>query len=634
MAQIKYKVQLKNTKSHLNLRKTANGKIIGSIPHGTVLTADGSKSTSTWKYVTYKGTKGYVSSSYLKKVGGSSTSSGSNKSAWIKGACKGYNEKSLKTVKFTFKKGQKITVLKTISSTVLYIQYNGKKGYIKKSNVSYSKVKSSSSKKSSSSGKKKGSSVADSKGSDNALAKTLKKTNTIGIYGMPYQFMPHVDHRLSADVRIGRCYAENIFTDMPLLLLTPGKPSFLSKFKKKDKQNALKLIKKSGSKSIKKGLNDLIGLTDSTEDARYYTFSFDYANYYNYVNPALWNCAIYLGIGNQEIQIGTQTKKLCKFDWSKASYGFNGYFGCNKYVAFYLDSEDSITETFSNDVTESSIGSGVNSISDTAREINFLTGSLFNKTLLTDANKDAYNAASKKIDNIATKYLKGSKMFKSLSKGALTVASGGKLLFPKIWGDSSLTRSYDVSLKLRSPDCDTLSWYLNICVPMIHLLCLAAPRQLSGNGYTSPFLVRATYKGLFNIDTGMIDTMTFSKGKEGSWTSEGLPTEVDVSISLKDLYDVMFISGIKSANKNLLSDLIATDSPKYILKNTGMMDYLANMCGVNVNEPELKRTLAMYANLVNNVQLSLTQKTARWASQVQNDVTDVIYSNYKNTFGW
>lgn len=633
MAQVKYKVNLNDKNSHLNLRKTPNGKIIASIPHGTVLTvANSSKCTSSWKYITYKGTNGYVYSTYLKKIGGTTASSSTSKSAWIKTNCKGYAEKSLKTVKFTFKKGQKITVLKTISSTVLYIQYSGKKGYIKKSNISYTTVKSTGTLKNTS--KKKGSSVADSKGSDNALAKTLKKTNTIGIYGMPYQFMPEVDHRLSADVRIGRCYAENIFTDMPLLLLTPGKPSFLSKFKKKDKQNALKLIKNSGSKAIKKGLNDLIGLTDSTEDARYYTFSFDYANYYNYVNPALWNCAIYLGIGNKKIQIGTQSKQLKHFDWAKASYGFNGYFGCNKYVAFYLDSEDSITETFSNDVVESSIGSGVNSISDTAREINFLTGSLFNKTLLTDANRDAYESASSKIDNIATKYLKGSKMFKSLSKGALTVASGGKLLFPKIWGDSSLTRSYDVSLKLRSPDCDTLSWYLNICVPMIHLICLAAPRQLSGNGYTSPFLVRATYKGLFNIDTGMIDTMTFSKGKEGSWTSEGLPTEVDVSISLKDLYDVMFISGIKSANKNLLSDLISVGSPKYILKNTGMMDYLANMCGVNTNEPELKRTLAMYANLVNNVQLSLTNKVDRWASQVQNDVSDAIYSLYDNTFGW
>ena len=64
------------------------------------------------------------------------------------------------------------------------------------------------------------------------------------------------------------------------------------------------------------------------------------------------------------------------------------------------------------------------------------------------------------------------------------------------------------------------------------------------------------------------------------------------------------------------------------------MDYLANMCGVNTNEPELKRTLAMYANLVNNVQLNLTNKVDRWASQVQNDVSDAIYSLYDNTFGW
>ena len=106
MAYTKYTVNLKNHKSHLNVRKTPNGKIIASLKHGATvqLNAQSSKkSTSSWKYVTYSGSKtGYVYSSYLKKVGGSSSSSSNKgKTMYINKKTKVYSDKNLKTTKKT-----------------------------------------------------------------------------------------------------------------------------------------------------------------------------------------------------------------------------------------------------------------------------------------------------------------------------------------------------------------------------------------------------------------------------------------------------------------------------------------------------------------------------------------------------
>src|SRR5699024_3077837 len=98
------------------------------------------------------------------------------------------------------------------------------------------------------------------------------------------------------------------------------------------------------------------------------------------------------------------------------------------------------------------------------------------------------------------------------------------------------SRSYDVSIKLRSPDMDNFSIYCNVIVPFIHLLCLTLPRQISGNpnGFYSPFIVRALYKGFFNVDMGIISSMSVTKGDTGLWNADGIPCSIDVNLTITD----------------------------------------------------------------------------------------------------
>lgn len=56
---------VKGTDGTLNMRATANGKLVGSIPEGAAVIANTSKTSGSWIWVTYNGVSGYVSSKYL-----------------------------------------------------------------------------------------------------------------------------------------------------------------------------------------------------------------------------------------------------------------------------------------------------------------------------------------------------------------------------------------------------------------------------------------------------------------------------------------------------------------------------------------------------------------------------------------
>ena len=117
----------------------------------------------------------------------------------------------------------------------------------------------------------------------------------------------------------------------------------------------------------------------------------------------------------------------------------------------------------------------------------------------------------------------------------------------------------------------------------MHLLCFTIPKRLGDNGIQSPFLVRAYYKGFFNVNMGIITSLSISKGDKCKWNLQGLPTDIDVSFTIKDLYQSLSI-----------------ESGSNFKKNTDQLDYIANLCGINVNKPDIIRGLVLnYERYVN-----------------------------------
>ena len=382
-------------------------------------------------------------------------------------------------------------------------------------------------------------------------------------------------------------------------------------------------------KSILAYIDDAVGVDQlaeaTTNQGRYYTFEYDYTEYYKHVNAMCMSGAYFLGIENAKIKVGDTYKAIKDVSWQ--SFGTNTYkkiLSTREYVAFYIDSASQVNETLSNSTTESQLASKVNSFSDAGREISFLLGATTGAEFAEQyGSKELIDQAMATIQSISDQYLNGNKLFEDIGKNFATIACGGKLIFPEIWSDSDYSNSYDISIKLRSPDGDKISWFMNIYVPLAHLICLTAPREASDsgpNGYISPFLVRGFYKGLFNCDMGIITSLSITRGREKAWTLDGLPTEVDVSLELKDLYKMLSITPYTS--------------PGSFVNNIGLMDYIANMCGININEPDLTRSIEVYCmlkgykltHILPDVWQSVEQDIANRIMNTQDRITSLLGS--------
>lgn len=459
------------------------------------------------------------------------------------------------------------------------------------------------------------------------VADSLLVNNLSGIYGIPYQFPESVDPRPDSKSSFGSIYAERIITRMPLLMMSPGKVDFMSSYKTGEKKAVLDVL-----------LNDGDGASDINDflekPGKYYTFAYDTENYWKYVNAANQASAIYLGIGDVEIDVNGVKAKAADFKWEKASNNkFDSLLVSNKsYVCFYTDADSSKSESFGNDTTSSQLADKVNDFSSIAKEIQFLVGA--NTGINIMQNQSLIDKALSNLHGVVDYFLGGSQIVKDLGEDFVTIASGGKLIFPEIWSDSTFSQSFDVKIKLRCPCPNKVSWFLDIIVPINHLIALTMPRSPYGksiinkdfdqepsvNGYMSPFLVRAFYKGLFNCDMGIITDLSIEKGKEGSWTLDGLPSEVDISMTIKDLYNVMAMSEYTTGNQR-----------KSFLNNTTYLNYLANSCGISINKPDLDRSLDLWAMIQKNYwKDKLTGYT--WWQKASQGGMNKLYNMYTGVF--
>lgn len=459
------------------------------------------------------------------------------------------------------------------------------------------------------------------------VANSLLVDNLSGIYGIPYQFPESVDPRPDSKSVFGSIYAERIISRMPLLMMSPGKVDFMSSYKNGEKQAVLDVL-----------LNDGDGASDINDflekPGKYYSFAYDTDNYWKYVNAANQASAIYLGIGDVKINVNGVTAKASDFKWEKAANNkFDSLLISNKsYICFYTDADSSKSESFGNDTTSSQLADKVNDFSSIAKEIQFLVGA--NTGINIMQNQSLIDKALSNLHGVVDHFLGGSQIIKDLGEDFVTIASGGKLIFPEIWSDSTFSQSFDVKIKLRCPCPNKVSWFLDIIVPLNHLIALTMPRSPYGksiinkdfdqepsvNGYMSPFLVRAFYKGLFNCDMGIITDLSIEKGKEGSWTLDGLPSEVDVSLTIKDLYNVMAMSEYTTGNQR-----------KSFLNNTTYLNYLANSCGISINKPDIDRSLDLWAMIQKNYwKDKLTGYT--WWQKASQGTMNKLYNMYTGVF--
>jgi hypothetical protein len=446
--------------------------------------------------------------------------------------------------------------------------------------------------------------------SNTAILKDLKNT-----WAMPFQFLKTTDRRITG-MDFGRKYYENIVLNMPLLSIIPGKPVFMKGQNMKVKSAILNAL----SDADKDILN--MGTLDEIMDNRYgqyYSFESDYTHYINYVNRLCQQAAVYLGIGKDKAY--NTNKPYQNFNWH--SYEVNkGNFselkndlGFGESVTFFIDSSSNMSESASNDTMESKLNGMTQTVSDVAREAGFLFGPLTGNT---NTFKSALAAnAEEQIKNMADTYMNDSApMVDRLRSHVDTLLMGANLVFPEIWRDSNFTRSYNVTIRLQSPYGDVESIYLNIFVPFFHIMALCFPRQVptsGAHGYLNPFIIRAYCRSLFNCNLGIIDSLSFTKAPNNEWTVDGLPTEIEVSFSIKDLYTVLTLYG--------------GDRESVFFSNTSLIDFIGNMCGVNTYKKDLTRSIESYIAFKTN---NLTRALPTLWNGLQENVRNKLFADFLN----
>ena len=457
----------------------------------------------------------------------------------------------------------------------------------------------------------------------------------LGIFGIPYQFMPHVDPRINLNTlgrgeyltdysSLGREYGHHIAQDMPILFISPGLPAFATNFSNEDKSligNVMTNVA-SGLGGGEATTNDLL-----TKQGKYYSFQYEVAQYYQYCNPACRIASAYMNVSDKYID-DTRIESLNWMNYTTTTLSgmFKDLGDITSYtsIPFYIESDTQISESFSNDVTDSSLTGIVDSVSDLGREAMFVLGygnSALNAGIDWLSKTDNPDAVRQDIVDKFGNMANGNGFISNVISNLTSVATGGRLIFPKIWSDSGFGRSYDVTIKLRSPDMDNFSIYCNIIAPFLHLLCLVLPRQIQDNpnGFYSPFIVHAIYKGFFNVDMGIISSMSVSKGDTGLWNADGIPCSIDVNLTITDLYENISMTGTTATNW-------AYDT----LDNTCFMDYIANLCGINIYLPEVARTLRMW--LVNNVTNRAADmiNVGLWGN-IQNSIANAITNVWRHS---
>ena len=438
--------------------------------------------------------------------------------------------------------------------------------------------------------------------------------NSMRLFGVPHQFTAENDPRIGDATNLGRCFAERIIMEAPIIALKPGKPKFLPGMSDKEKKAFMGKV----MNAIGGGGN----IESEDEDTLiYYELEDCFNAMMAKVNILCKLMANFLGVSKTTVPWAKSGVTFGMYDWRyytlKSQYGDVSYkkskgnsvgafikdalsafeesaMDDSTWLRFYVDSNASYSESNSNSTTTSIIESYTEKLEGIAKELDVISG-----IAGVDVQELAESSASS-VDSFIQEHASGdgaiATMLSRISGATKQIISGGNFLIPEIWSQSEYSKNYSFSITLSTPYGCPEAWFLNIGVPLMHLLALSLPQQLSANTYKSPYLVKCYSPGWFNCNYGIIDSINIEKGADNSWSVGGLPNEVKVSLSVRDLYSTLSIP-VKPYEK-----------PATFM-SSGMLEFLMVNCGCDITNQKMTDRLEVWKTvLANNIYDRITAK--------------------------
>jgi hypothetical protein len=275
------------------------------------------------------------------------------------------------------------------------------------------------------------------------------------------------------------------------------------------------------------------------------------------------------------------------------------------FVNFTVDYNGATTETFSNTTKPLQIKEQIAGLAGTSRDLAVNTGNFF----------DLGGVVSTFTD-----MLKGG----AASVGLGSLASLGSGAFPDIqdtWDNSTADfGSETYTIKLKCPYPDPITYLQDIIVPMACIMAGGMARTSGKNSYVSPYLCQLDSIGRSRITTGMIDSITVSRGGSNvGWSNHNLPTEVLLTFNIKNLDNIMHVPVADS----LLSTLTGVS---LFDEETALTNYVGVLAGLSKYnsyylKPRFKRNVGLWKAAADQI----TSKSY-WAQQIRYSLPGEIIS--------
>lgn len=219
----------------------------------------------------------------------------------------------------------------------------------------------------------------------------------------------------------------------------------------------------------------------------------------------------------------------------------------SQFATFRVNHAGSMSESFSNSTRESDIAQTLNQRVQQGRSTSF-------------------NIMGGNVNEIVGSFLNAGQSLlagglDSVNLGGLATLAGTAFLdIPKLWDGSTanLPRA-EYTVPLPSAYGNKISRFMNLYIPLSMLLAAALPRSAGRSAYTSPFLCQIFHQGRVQIQLGMIDSLTITRGTGNvGWNADHDMLGAEVSFSVVDMSSIMHVP-IKGSfgNTNLLGAGVA-----------------------------------------------------------------------------
>lgn len=202
------------------------------------------------------------------------------------------------------------------------------------------------------------------------------------------------------------------------------------------------------------------------------------------------------------------------------------------HAIFKVDYAGSVSDSFSNSITEIPSASGLKSVAKASRHAKF---SFSGGNIVGQGVTDVINAAK----DVAVGTLDG--LTFGLSNIIPSLFGNAYIDLPKMWDDSSASLAkHSYTMKLISPYGNPISQLQNIYIPLAMILAAALPLSTGKASYTSPFLCKAFLKGIQDVELGMITDLSITRGTSNlAYNKQKKVLAVDVSFTITDLSTLM-----------------------------------------------------------------------------------------------